>query len=73
MLDGSMMVLGSMVAVDQSRPKELNTYDLPLAGASSFARSVRGQKGQKYVEKTVSQTKAQAARIVGSALRKAGL
>lgn len=54
-------------------PKRAKYLRFTIGGRVIFARSVRGQKGQKYVEKTVAQTKAQAARIVGSALRKAGL
>jgi len=54
-------------------PKRAKYLRFTIGGRVIFARSVRGQKGQKYVEKTVSQTKVQAARIVGSALRKAGL
>lgn len=54
-------------------PKRAKYLRFTIGGRTIYAKSVRGQKGQKYVDKTVSQTKAQAARIVGSALKKAGL
>jgi len=54
-------------------PKRAKYLRFTIGGRVIFARSVRGQKGQKYVEKTVAQTEAAAKRIVGSALRKAGL
>lgn len=54
-------------------PKRAKYLRFEINGNVIYAKSVKGQRGQKYVERTVAQTEARAGRIVLGALRKAGL
>ena len=54
-------------------PKRAKYLRFTIGGSVIYAKSVRGQKGQKYVEKTVDQTRAKVSSFIGAALRRAGL
>jgi hypothetical protein len=49
-------------------PKRAKYLRFEIGGRVIYAKSVKGQKGQKYVEKTLTQTEAVAERIVSRAL-----
>lgn len=54
-------------------PKRARALVFQIQGKTIFARSVKGQRGQKYVEKSIHQTEQRKNEFVTMALAKAGL
>lgn len=54
-------------------PKRSRALVFQIRGKTIFARSVKGQRGQKYVEKSIQQTEHRKNEFVTMALAKAGL
>ncbi|WP_044639737.1 HK97 gp10 family phage protein [Risungbinella massiliensis] len=54
-------------------PKRAKYLRFEINGQVIYAKSVRGQKGQKYVEKSVTQTEQRKSSFVSQALSRAGL
>lgn len=54
-------------------PKRARSLVFEINGKTIFARSVKGQRGKKYVEKSIHQTEQRKNEFVSMALAKAGL